>query len=612
MSISCRRCQSRKIRCNRVAPRCQKCEAFGAECIYVPRKPRNKKQDNDIDQNSVLSEVLRRLKRLEEHCKLDESSDVNEDGGSPMSVSSVDSDTDKPVSSDKSDAPTMPGVIHGVLSRIQDPKSRSLLFTDVFCHLRSVESCFFDNERCVGAIAAAMSEIEHLQNGAAEGPPEMSDLPKDSSKNVIQNYYDCYQFEGFKIPLEKSFLLSIPDLLENPHVQLDCTSQIIYHTVRLQGMVLDPSFNKDDGSQIRHLYGKCLDLSTLWLENIQNTYADLFVAISMALEACDSEVAWKMLGHACAIAKALGYFFVDGNPEDTDDQSPLAQGSTIDESETEKNRKRFEFWHLLRTDCLFRLSFGKPTLIPTGSWKVNFPDPTINGIDYEASRFVQIHFLASMRHALVVMKYLDWMDSGPNLDPVLHDATIDSFLQEVQLIMSDWNAVRYSPQKFVAYADMEKDELFRMAKTQVDTWFCVDMVFTSYKFLIVLHQSKRCDRDKDRLSHQTIDIARKSIQMFQFLMGTSSHACWGLSLILLQQFIPFLIICLSIIRNSEPSDIETDLTSVTWIYDYVENIVKNRTELRPVMIIMKAIIVACHQSRSYQLESSMSGNAGAE
>lgn len=165
----------------------------------------------------------------------------------------------------------------------------------------------------------------------------------------------------------------------------------------------------------------------------------------MSLESCNSEMAWKMLGHALTIAKALGYFSMDENPEGTDARPWPSQGSTIDETETEKNRKRFEFWHLLRTDCLFRLSFGKPTLIPPGSWKVNFPDPTITGVSNEASRFVQIHFLASMRLALVVMKYLDWVDLGPDPNPVSHDATIDSFLEEVQLIMQDWDTVQSTP-----------------------------------------------------------------------------------------------------------------------------------------------------------------------
>ncbi|OKP10845.1 hypothetical protein PENSUB_3665 [Penicillium subrubescens] len=211
----------------------------------------------------------------------------------------------------------------------------------------------------------------------------------------------------------------------------------------------------------------------------------------MALESCNSEMSWKMLGHALTIAKALGYFSMDENPEGTDVQSSPSQVSTVDETETEKNRKRFEFWHLLRTDCLFRLSFGKPTLIPPGSWKVNFPDPTITGVGDESSRFIQIHFLASMRLALVVMKYLDWVDLGPDPNPVSHDATIDSFLEE--------------------------------------------------------------------------------------------------------QFIPFFILCLDIIGNPEHEDIESDLALVCWVNDHVEKIVDERVELRPVMIIMKAMITACNQ-----------------
>lgn len=169
-----------------------------------------------------------------------------------------------------------------------------------------------------------------------------------------------------------------------------------------------------------------------------------------------------------------------------------------------------------------------------------------------------------------------------------------------------------------------------MAKTQIDTWFCVDMVFSSYKFLIILHQSKKSDQDRHRLPHQAVDISRKSIQMFQSLLGSSLHGFWGIryskatsylnmvlvsliasnksSLILLLQFIPFFILCLDIVGNPERGGLETDLTSVTWISDYVEKIVEERSELRPVMIVMKAMVLACHQVKTNRLTSSMTGS----
>jgi hypothetical protein len=80
------------------------------------------------------------------------------------------------------------------------------------------------------------------------------------------------------------------------------------------------------------------------------------------------------------------------------------------------------------------------------------------------------------------------------------------------------------------------------------------------------------------------------------------------SLILLHQFIPFFILCLDIIGNPERGDLETDLTSVTWISDYVEKTVEERSELRPVMIIIKAMMLACHQVTNH-LPSSTTGKA---
>jgi hypothetical protein len=159
----------------------------------------------------------------------------------------------------------------------------------------------------------------------------------------------------------------------------------------------------------------------------------------MTLEGCNSELSIKIFGHACNIARALGFFSVDAPPEEP---GSWLEWNGESESEVDKNRKRFEFWHLLRVDCLFRLSFGEPSLIPGGSWKVNFPDPTITGIDNASTRFIQIHFLASMRLTLVLMKYLDLTDGESNQDTDVYDKTMDGLIAEVQLIMSDWNAVR--------------------------------------------------------------------------------------------------------------------------------------------------------------------------
>lgn len=81
------------------------------------------------------------------------------------------------------------------------------------------------------------------------------------------------------------------------------------------------------------------------------------------------------------------------------------------------------------------------------------------------------------------------------------------------------------------------------------------------------------------------------------------------SLILLQQFIPFFILCLNIIGNHEHDEIETDLALVCWINDHVEKIVDERVELRPVMIIIKAMTTACNQVARNRLAASVSSQS---
>ncbi|OJJ42145.1 hypothetical protein ASPZODRAFT_155485 [Penicilliopsis zonata CBS 506.65] len=571
------------IRCNRAAPQCEKCKAIGAECEYLPRKSRAKKQGNNNAENGLLLDILDRLKRLEKHCGLEKGRESDENGRRLVS-----SDTVGFVPSDES------SLVSGILCHIKNPKGKAMLLSSVFNPLRATKWWFFNNERCMRAITAAMAEIEYVQTAPVNEPPASPEMSKDMAKHLVQEFYTRFQFEGHKIPLEKGFLLSIPDLLENPHVQIDYPCQIIYHTVRIRGIVLDTSSYEDSVGLLRHLHQACLALTDRWLDRIQNTPADMeaaFSMVSMALEACDSDLAWKIFGHACTIARSLGYFSVDTDPADPTEAAPANEPATS-ETEVEKNRKRFTFWHLIRTDHLFRLSYGKPTLIPAGSWKVNFPDPTISGVDDESSRFIQIHFLASMRLALVVMKYLDWIDSGPDPDPILHDATVDGFLEEVQSIMSDWDT----------------DKLLLMAKTGIDKRYYADMISGSYKILIVLHQSKKYHQERCHLPQHTVDISRKSIQMFRSLLGPLLNTYWGISAILHHQLIPFFIICLDIIGNPGSGDIETDLASVTWISDYVEKVAQERAELRPVMMVFTAMASACHHVNKERLASSMAGS----
>jgi hypothetical protein len=81
-------------------------------------------------------------------------------------------------------------------------------------------------------------------------------------------------------------LAAIPDLIDNPHIELDYTSQIIYYSIILRGIMLDPESLPGRGNIIQALYSKCVALSDAWIENIQDTPTDLLAASLMVSALC--------------------------------------------------------------------------------------------------------------------------------------------------------------------------------------------------------------------------------------------------------------------------------------------------------------------------------------
>lgn len=167
-----------------------------------------------------------------------------------------------------------------------------------------------------------------------------------------------------------------------------------------------------------------------------------------------------------------------------------------------------------------------------------------------------------------------------------------------------------------------------MATNHVDMWFCVDVLLSTYKMLIVLYQSKKCNQSHI-LPCQAVEISRKSVKTFQSLLASSAHAFWGVrcvkyatyfsslgqlinclnSLILFHQFIPFFILCLDVIGNPDHANLEEDLVSIGWISDYVEMVIKERVELKPVIIIIKSMATACQQTKMDRLARAVDAGA---
>lgn len=75
---------------------------------------------------------------------------------------------------------------------------------------------------------------------------------------------------------------------------------------------------------------------------------------------------------------------------------------------------------------------------------MNFPDPTISGVDDASTHFIQIHFLASMRFTLVLLKYLDLVTKESTFHLAEYDGALDNLAVEVKSVMSNWKPVSFN------------------------------------------------------------------------------------------------------------------------------------------------------------------------
>lgn len=151
------------------------------------------------------------------------------------------------------------------------------------------------------------------------------------------------------------------------------------------------------------------------------------------------------------------------------------------------------------------------------------------------------------------------------------------------------------------------------------------MLVGSYEILIVLHLSKKCDHGH-LLPYEAVNLARKSLKIFQSLLGSTSQAFWGIryrkphipihvlvvhiinrtySPITMYQFLPFFILCLDIICNPDHENLDEDLGTVAWVCDYVKMAAEGRVELKPVMIIIKEMVTACQKAEMDRLARSV-------
>ncbi|KAI5795696.1 hypothetical protein EDC01DRAFT_653225 [Geopyxis carbonaria] len=572
-ALSCRNCREKKIRCNKVVPRCNKCETSGSECLYPSRRPRARRARpvTVAVTEDTLRDILERLERLENKQSFGTSSATPEGGGGGDSYclgGDNDSCGGSTTSCDEDDAGPSAASLSHLVSEATTA-ARAILHQPSEAGQNANDNALETLETVVqGMRGFRMKEGNHtrvMENVA---------LPKERVKLWIKDFCES----PFPIPtpttlIDINFLLMIPDLLEIPHVKIDNASLICYYNAVYQGMMLDETNPFPERAQYsKFLYHTTLSLVEKWqVEKVNNTnvtimdFAAAYLVTWMTSEFLDNNLSWKLFCRACSIGRQIGLFDLD---------RPLPPNSTPPEplspvEELTKDRKRALFWQILHTDCMFRHHYCRPAVVQPNTWTVNFPDMVMGTHSTAPLEPIQIIFIVNSRLMLVVDKFLCAYGKAPKSPHV--QELVTTLSAEIDGILSNW--------------DIERR--FRAATSPMNKWIFADLLFNAFTTLTLLH---RVSPVAPSTRERSLQAARASINLVKEMsLAYPNHSHWNMGFVSYYPFVSFFTLFYSILAAPGTAQAHADLALTLWLGDMLASWRKDREELKPFEAVTKAL-----------------------
>ena len=155
----------------------------------------------------------------------------------------------------------------------------------------------------------------------------------------------------FTTSVDVSLLYAIPNIVDSPYVKIDPGIRVMYYNALYYGL---QQTRGPGGPLVQAAYMKVLEAVPAWLESSTQTEVDGHTAALTAWTAInnqDYQLSWKFHCKSCQFIKVKGI-----------DQLDTVPAKTFEE-ESERDTLRFLYWQIISTDIMFRLFYGKPTVV---------------------------------------------------------------------------------------------------------------------------------------------------------------------------------------------------------------------------------------------------------
>jgi hypothetical protein len=181
------------------------------------------------------------------------------------------------------------------------------------------------------------------------------DLTPEEAKECIETFIEVLKNmlvpEVYASCIDVELLRLLPDIIDSPYVNISPSMYVMYYNALYYGL----NDIRGTGDPIAQgMYLKILEAIPAWLDTPADTEMDGHTAALMAWTATnnhDYQLSWKFHLKSC--------HYVQTKKLDQVDVVPARSFADDDK----KENARYLYWHVLSTDQLFRLFYGKPTVV---------------------------------------------------------------------------------------------------------------------------------------------------------------------------------------------------------------------------------------------------------
>ena len=206
------------------------------------------------------------------------------------------------------------------------------------------------------ALSDALEDLGKLRLRADLTHPKVSlTIEPEEAKQCVEAFIEIMNTlvvpDIFTTALDIDLLRSLPGIIGSPYIAVDPGVHVMYFAAVHYGL----SQIRGPGHALTQAaYLKALEHVPAWLDSPTETDMDGYTAAMsawMAINNLDYQLSWKFHCKSCHWLKSRGV-----------DNLDTAPARTVEEEE-KRESIRYLYWHVLSTDCLFRLFYGKATLV---------------------------------------------------------------------------------------------------------------------------------------------------------------------------------------------------------------------------------------------------------